>query len=274
MGLFDKKFCDICQNKIGLLGNRKLEDGNLCKDCAKKLSPFFSERRSSTVEDIRRQLNYREANKAKLPMFNPNLVLGESTKVYIDSNMEAFIVTKSNDWRNENPDIIDLSQVISCDVDIDEHRQELYQKNSDGSRVSYVPPRYKYEYEFTIRIMVNSPWFSQIEFELTNSLNRPDSQYTESYRVFERKADQIKCALMPLTYGIKSNRMNNAQNVNGGMYNNQMNTSQASVSNSQPRGNTFSFRCDKCGWEPSESEPLGKYCPCCGDVIDMNDIKR
>jgi len=33
MGLFDKKYCDICGEKIGLLGNRKLEDGNLCKDC-------------------------------------------------------------------------------------------------------------------------------------------------------------------------------------------------------------------------------------------------
>ncbi len=27
MGLFDKKFCDICGDKIGLLGNRKLEGG-------------------------------------------------------------------------------------------------------------------------------------------------------------------------------------------------------------------------------------------------------
>ena len=38
---FDKKYCDVCGDKIGLLGNRKLEDGNLCKDCAKKLSPFL-----------------------------------------------------------------------------------------------------------------------------------------------------------------------------------------------------------------------------------------
>ena len=56
MGLFDKKICDICGEKIGLLGNRKLDDGNLCKDCAKKLSPWFEERRHSTVEDIKRQL--------------------------------------------------------------------------------------------------------------------------------------------------------------------------------------------------------------------------
>ena len=63
MGLFDKKICDICGEKIGLLGNRKLADGNLCKDCAKKLSPWFEERRHSTVEDIKRQLEYREKNK-------------------------------------------------------------------------------------------------------------------------------------------------------------------------------------------------------------------
>ena len=42
MGLFDKKYCDICGEKIGLLGNRKLADGNLCKDCAAKLSPWFT----------------------------------------------------------------------------------------------------------------------------------------------------------------------------------------------------------------------------------------
>lgn len=28
MGLFDKKYCSICGEKIGFLGNRKLEDGN------------------------------------------------------------------------------------------------------------------------------------------------------------------------------------------------------------------------------------------------------
>ena len=58
MGFFDKKYCDICGEKIGLLGNRKLEDGNLCKECAKKLSPWFEERRHSTVDDIKRQLEF------------------------------------------------------------------------------------------------------------------------------------------------------------------------------------------------------------------------
>lgn len=33
--VFEKKECDICGGEIGLLGNRKLDDGNLCKECAK-----------------------------------------------------------------------------------------------------------------------------------------------------------------------------------------------------------------------------------------------
>ncbi len=65
MGLFDKKYCDICGEKIGLLGNRKLENGNLCKECAKKLSPWFSDRRNSTVEEIKAQLAYRAENQEK-----------------------------------------------------------------------------------------------------------------------------------------------------------------------------------------------------------------
>lgn len=70
MGLFDKKYCDICGEKIGLLGNRKLENGNLCKTCAKKLSPWFSDRRNSTVEEIKAQLAYREENRERVAAFH------------------------------------------------------------------------------------------------------------------------------------------------------------------------------------------------------------
>ena len=103
MGLFDKKYCDICGEKIGLLGNRKLEDGNLCKNCAAKLSPFFSERRRSTVEDIKRQLAYREENEKLVRNFNPDVMFDGSKKVYISTVSEAFIVTGSSNWRSANP---------------------------------------------------------------------------------------------------------------------------------------------------------------------------
>ena len=68
--LFEKKECSVCGGEIGLLGNRKLEDGNLCKNCAAKLSPWFSDRRQSTVAEIQEQLAYREANQEKVAAFH------------------------------------------------------------------------------------------------------------------------------------------------------------------------------------------------------------
>lgn len=97
MGLFDKKYCDVCGEKIGLLGNRKLEDGNLCKECARKLSPWFSDRRSSTVEEIKQQLAYREENRKKAAQFRTTRALGEDRKVLLDEEHRWFTVTRARD---------------------------------------------------------------------------------------------------------------------------------------------------------------------------------
>ena len=203
MGLFDKKFCDICGEKIGMLGNRKLEDGNCCKDCAKKLSPFFSERRKSTVEDIKRQLAYREQNKQVLMSFNPTRVLGTDWKVYIDDNQRKFVVSRARDYRAENADVIDLSQVSAANYTVDEDRDEIYTRDANGNSVSYNPPRYEYSYKIEMTINVNSPYFSEIEFELTD--HRPDNRYTEEFRRYEQMANEIVMALTgqgaPMGYG-------------------------------------------------------------------------
>ena len=109
--LFEKKECSICGGEIGLLGNRKLEDGNLCKECAKKLSPWFDDRRHSTVDQIAEQLEYREANKEKVAAFCTTRVLGENTKVLLDEDAGVFMVTSSRNYMEENPDIVAFSDV-------------------------------------------------------------------------------------------------------------------------------------------------------------------
>ena len=122
MGLFDKKYCDICGEKIGLLGNRKLENGNLCKNCAKKLSPWFSDRRSSTVEEIKAQLAYREENRQKVAAFHTTRTLGMNTKVLLDEDAGKFMVTRARDLQEANPDVLDFADVTGCNLDIDESR--------------------------------------------------------------------------------------------------------------------------------------------------------
>ena len=169
MGLFDKKYCDICGEKIGLLGNRKLEDGNLCKDCAKKLSPWFSDRRRSTVEDIKGQLAYREENREKAAQFRTTRSFGEDWKVLLDEEHRWFTVTRARDLAEANPDILDFDAITSCRVDIDEDRREQMREDSDGKEVSYVPPRYEYSYDFFLVIAVRHPYFDEMRFSLNSS---------------------------------------------------------------------------------------------------------
>lgn len=175
MGLFDKKICDSCGNKIGLLGNRKLEDGNLCKDCVKKLSPWFSERRHSTKAEILEQLAYREANKAEVAAFHITRSIGRTTKLLLDEDAQKLMVTAASDLAAANPDVVDFRQVTGCDLDIRESRNELKQ-TKDGKSVSYSPPRYEYSYNFYVTIYVSHPYFDEMSYSLSNGYIKTGEQ--------------------------------------------------------------------------------------------------
>ncbi len=307
MGLFDKKYCDICGEKIGLLGNRKLDDGNLCKDCARKLSPFFTGRRRATVESIREHLQYREENERELSTFHPTRVLGNETKIYLDEAAGRFVVSGMTDWRSANPDLISLSQVMNVDVAIEEHREELYQKTEDGKRESYNPPRYKVEYEFTMRLQVDSPWFQEISFELTQ--DRPDSPYTDQYRYYERQGNEICMALRgedratPLGgvnrmgaqdgFSAQGNapgatvNQGGAQSIGsaagaavpmgaGAMWSCQCGaTNQGNFCSScgSPKPAPKRVQCNRCGWIPDAAQPVPRFCPQCGDPFNEADFR-
>jgi len=172
MGLFDKKFCDICGEKIGLLGNRKLEDGNLCKNCAKKLSPWFDERRHSTVEQIKDQLQYREQNRQALSGFRATRVIGDNYKMYIEEVNgvpSRFFVTEADNYLEHNPDIISFADVLSCVTDMDTDEDEIKRDDGTGNRVSYNPPRYEIRHDFYIKMQIgNCPYFDDIRFRVNS----------------------------------------------------------------------------------------------------------
>ena len=185
MALFDmfkKKNCDLCGGEIGLLGNRKLEDGNCCKNCANKLSRWFDDRRHSTVANIRDQLAYREANAAALQNFRATKVIGEENKVYIDENSRRFFVARYDNYQEENPDIIGFDQILSCQLDIDESKQEIMREvtDKDGNRkkVSYSPRRYLYRYDFDMIIKVRNPYFDDMKFRLNDTTLELESSGT------------------------------------------------------------------------------------------------
>ena len=197
MGLFDKKFCDICGEKIGLLGNRKLEDGNMCKDCAKLLSPLFSDRRSSTIDEIKQQLAYREENKGKLASFRSALTFGEGRKIYIDTANGNFVVSSSKpgSWADENPDVQALSSIMNCGLRVEEDKDEIYTQGKDGQRVSYTPPRYKFYYDFYLDFSVNNPYFDDFSVKLNNF--RVEGMGSMEYNKYQQMAVEAMNYLVP-----------------------------------------------------------------------------
>jgi len=207
MGLFDmfkKKECSICGGEIGLLGNRKLADGNMCKECANKLSPWFSDRKESTIAQISKQLEYREENKKAVESFNTTRTLGQYIKVLIDEDARKFMVTSAKNLREANPDVLDFSQVTGCQFDIDEHSNEETTKDKEGKTISYNPKRYEFYYDFEITIFVNHPYFDEMRFKLNSSsvettngvavpiTRKPNPKYNQDYREYEAMGKEIE----------------------------------------------------------------------------------
>ena len=213
MGLFSKKYCDICGEKIGLFGNRKLEDGNMCSKCADRLSPWFDERRHSTLEEIKGQLEYREKNREDVKNFHCSLDLGERYHVLFDEAAGTFVVVTEAGRRmldTVNPDVFHLSQVKDARVKINDYRSELYRTDSDGNRVSYNPRRYRYRYNFHVLLNLDHPYADEIDIQINENdveiewEDRGFSLFTESfsprkdfeYRKYQSMGDDIVRTLL------------------------------------------------------------------------------
>lgn len=196
MGLFDKKYCDICGEKIGFLGNRKLDDGNMCSKCAKLISPLMTDRKSTSVADMKEHLAYREANKASVSAFQITATYGTTKKIFLDETHKKFIVSYSNQngWEKENPDVIPFSEVTSCVLDTREHKEEEFMTDAQGNKKSFTPRRYRLSYDFYVKITLSSRWFSNIDVQL-NTL-RVESRDIVMYQQYQNMAEELKNAFL------------------------------------------------------------------------------
>ena len=177
MGLFDrfkKQDCEICGKEVGMFGYKKLEDGEICKDCVKLLSPWFEDRRHATVAQIKEQIAYRERNAKEHENFTISRKIGdEEYFMYIEEVSGVptrFFVTSRSDYKAENPDIISFKDVASCVTDIQVRDEEIKERNAEGQMVSCNPRRFKHHHDFFIKMEIrNNPYFDDIKFRINGS---------------------------------------------------------------------------------------------------------
>ena len=169
--LFEKRQCSICGKEMGLTERKELSGGNLCDDCAEKLSDWFSTdaRKRSTPQQIQEQLAYREQNRQAVAQFRATRTIGNTTKVYLDEMNRKFMVSSASNLQEDNPDVINASDITNVAVDIDESKHELRTKNEEGRSVSYNPPRYDYSYDFYVDIDVSHPYCSHRRIKVNSS---------------------------------------------------------------------------------------------------------
>ena len=207
---------------------------------------WFEDRRHSTVEDIKRQLEYREKNKkAVMDFCITRQINTRNYNVFIDDNKGNFTVARKLDV-NENPDIVPLSAVVQCRVDVERQQNEETYTTKDGETVSYQPPVYKYEFDYTMRIKVKTPWFDDMDFRL-NTFSISSDNRSELMEV-EQTGHQIIAALTPNAAGMQQPgmNMNNGMQQSGMQMNNGM----------QQPGSLWKCQCG--------AENTGRFCEYCG----------
>ena len=135
MALFEKKFCDLCGEKVNVLTRQKLADGYLCSDCKKKLSSLSSDWDKRSLADVKAHLEAREQNRQRFAQFSATQAIGLNGEMLIDTRMGAFCFNIGRDYAENNPEVFTFSQLL--DFWFEEDYRTLSDSDGDG-----IPDKY------------------------------------------------------------------------------------------------------------------------------------
>lgn len=129
MGLFDKKSCDMCGNKVNMLTRVKMSDGYLCGDCKKNLSEFASNWKNRTLAQAREHIAQREANKLKYEQFKQTSVAGDKEeRLVVDASHGWFYFAFGRDYKQGNPEVFNFNQLMEFFI---EEVYDVFTKDED-----------------------------------------------------------------------------------------------------------------------------------------------
>ena len=183
MGLFGKLFskeaCIVCGNEVGSLKRKRLADGIICKDCARKLSPWFDAYKQSSAEQIKGQLAARAQDHQRLRAgFTITGSYGEQDAIVVDASRRLFCVLADagrrgfgsvDDVLAHNPDVFTFDQLEGIDIDTAGISHREVKHSVDGEQVSYSPRRYEYPCNVTVNLRVDSPYVHSMAVRLNPS---------------------------------------------------------------------------------------------------------
>ncbi len=130
--MLEKKRCDVCGARIRLSANKSPKNVILCKNCASRLSVWFTGEKGSSLTEIREQLAFREANRREVLAFQTTRSYGTYTKLYVDEPAGKFLICGSSNFLEVNPDVLSFDQVTGCEIEIPETRHEIRRRVSPG----------------------------------------------------------------------------------------------------------------------------------------------
>ena len=169
MGLLTKQ-CSLCNAKIFALAGNLLVDGCYCNQCKKKLSPFFIHKNTLTVSDLRQQIEERKSSEQLFRSFVPTKSVGKQSQLLIDESSGRFVVLSSlHKDGGQTPDVMSISQLIDCSVEIIEDKAEVKYKDFQNNIKSFSPPYYAYSYDFFVIISVNIPYIQRIRIKINST---------------------------------------------------------------------------------------------------------
>ncbi len=181
MGLFKKEACVLCGGKTGLL-DKKCRDGKVCKDCRKKLSPWFDDYKDTDKTLLENQLLLRRADRVIAQGGHFDKVFGEFGVILIDEAARQFIafpdtssglfgsqrkVRSLDDVIDLGPDVVKFDAVEDFEIDITETSREE-KRTVNGQQVSYDPPHILYMETFTLRLTLHHPYIKTMSIQLND----------------------------------------------------------------------------------------------------------
>ena len=253
MGLFKKENCCICGGKTGML-DKKCLSGKVCKECTKKMSPWFDDYKNSNAGALDAQRLGREIDVGlvEAKMYNFSKIFGEFGVILIDEKEKRFVAfpdTSSGLFGNQKkvksiddvidlgPDIIRFDQVEDFEIDITETTREEKQ-TVNGQQVSYNPPHILYMETFTLRMKINHPYVKSIYIQLNDGAVQI---HNIGRRLWTDPGRKLAAHLLDLPGLVKEN--------NEAVYDNKSLLHAFLGSNYQMPDYSYGFKCSPFNWE-------------------------